>query len=664
VAIPVFSLRSRQGMGVGEFADLKLMVDWAVKAGMKLIQILPVNDTVATNTWTDSYPYAAISVFALHPIYLNMEKMGKLKNADRVRHYRSQKVSLNELADVDYEKVMETKWAYTRELYEQEGAKLLVSKSFEQFMSANANWLPAYAMFAYLRDKYNTPDFSRWDSFNKVSKEEIADFTRLDSAHYKAVAYYYFLQYHLDKQLKEATTYARKHGVVLKGDIPIGIYRNSVDAWVSPHLYNMDCQAGAPPDDFSATGQNWGFPTYNWEEMSKDGYAWWKARLQKMADFFDIFRIDHILGFFRIWEIPTDAVDGILGRFNPSMPYTVEDLKYLGIHFDYDRMCKPFIREYMFGQIFGDLAGEVKDAFFYHEFGDVFHFKPAFDTQRKVKDHFDHLVCSEPQRKEHHNFIRHKLYSMLAEVIFLEAPLSDGAAFNPRIAFHDTYSFTNLDDHTKGQLNKLYVDYYYKRHNDFWAEKAMSKLPALKEATDMLICGEDLGMVPDCVPGVMDHLKILSLAIQRMPNDSSKEFWHPADTPYFSVCSTSSHDMSTIRGWWEEDRDAIQRFYENILGHHQQQAPYFCEPDVAKDIIVQHLFSPSMWAIFPIQDLLATDGNLRRESPDDERINVPANPQHYWRYRLHLTTEDLIEQENFNNFLKELTTSAGRNVIY
>ena len=651
-------------MGVGEFADLKLMVDWAVKAGMKMIQILPVNDTVATNTWTDSYPYAAISVFALHPIYLNLEAMGKLKSAARVRYYEAKKEELNALSEVDYEAVMEAKWSYTKELYEQEGAKLLVSKPFQQFLLANESWLPAYAMFAHLRDQNNTSDFSRWDAYHTVDQKEIAAFTRNDSPHYKAIAYYYFLQYHLDKQLKEATTYAREHGVVLKGDIPIGIYRNSVDAWVNPHLYNMDCQAGAPPDDFSATGQNWGFPTYNWEEMALDGYAWWKNRLQKMADYFDVFRIDHILGFFRIWEIPNDAVDGILGRFNPSLPYTVEDLRQQGIHFDYDRMCKPFIREYMFGQVFGDLAGHVRETFFDHQSGEVYQFKQAFDTQRKVKDYFDQLVCREPDQKEHHDFIRHKLYAMLAEVIFLEAPLSNGQAFNPRIAFHDTYSFSSLDDHTKGQLDKLYVDYFYHRHNSFWAEKALSKLPALKEATDMLICGEDLGMVPDCVPGVMDQLKILSLAIQRMPNDSSKEFWHPSDTPYFSVCSTSSHDMSTIRGWWEEDRDAIQRFYEHILGHHQHQAPYFCEPQVATEIITQHLFSPSMWAIFPIQDLLATEGPLRRENPGDERINVPANPQHYWRYRLHLATEDLIEQENFNNFLKDLITSAGRNVVY
>ena len=318
----------------------------------------------------------------------------------------------------------------------------------------------------------------------------------------------------------------------------------------------------------------------------------------------------------------------------------------------------------MFGQLFGDQAGTVRDEYFNHQSGDVYQFKPEFDTQRKVKEHFDHLISSEPEREAHYNFIRFKLYSMLAEVLFLEAPMSNGGAFNPRIAFHGTYSFSHLDNYTREQLDKLYVDYYYHRHNSFWAEKAMSKLPALKEATDMLICGEDLGMVPDCVPGVMDHLKILSLAIQRMPNDSSKEFWHPSDTPYFSVCSTSSHDMSTLRGWWEEDKDAIQRFYEQILGHYQQEAPYFCEPHVATEIITQHLYSPSMWAIFPVQDLLAMDGRLRREQPEAERINVPANPQHYWRYRLHLETEDLIEEERFNNLLKDLITSAGRNIVY
>ncbi|MEL6562129.1 MAG: 4-alpha-glucanotransferase [Bacteroidota bacterium] len=663
VAIPVFSIRTKEGTGVGEFTDIKVLVDWALKTGMKLIQILPVNDTVANNTWVDSYPYAAISVFALHPLYLNLWEMGKLKNAKRNQYYLEKREQLNELEEVDYESVMDLKWEYTTELYQQNGTKTLASKGFEEFLKANEAWLPAYAMFAYLRDKYKTPDFSTWKTHKTVTEKQIATFTKKGGKNYEAIGYYYFLQYHLDKQLKEASRYARDKGVVLKGDIPIGIYRNSVDAWVSPNLYNMESQAGAPPDDFSITGQNWGFPTYNWDEMAKDDYAWWKMRLQKMTDYFDVFRIDHILGFFRIWEIPIDAVEGLLGHFNPSLPFGLDELKHKGIAFDYDRLCKPYIRDYMLNEIFGDQTDQVIHTFFDHQYYDVYQFKNDFNTQRKLKNYFDELIEKDANSADHNNFLRFQLYRIVAEVIFLEAPFSDGQAFNPRIALHSTYSYKALDDYTRSQIDKLYIEYYYQRHNDFWAEKAMQKLPALKEATNMLICGEDLGMVPDCVPGVMDKLKILSLAIQRMPNDSSKEFWHPADTGYLSVCSTSSHDMSTLRGWWEEDEATTQRFYETILGH-GEKAPFYCEPYVAREIINQHLYSPSMWAIFPIQDLIAIDGQMRRTIPEEERINVPANPQHYWRYRFHMNIEDLLDQEGLNNNIQQMVTSAGRNVVY
>ncbi len=662
VAIPVFSIRTENGTGIGEFTDIKLLVDWAVKTGMKMVQILPINDTVATKTWKDSYPYAAISVFALHPMYLNLQALGDLKDKKAQAKFDKLRKQLNAKDFVDYEPVVNAKFEYARLSYDDNKEKFYKSKEFSAFFKQNEDWLKAYAMFSVLRDKNGTPDFSTWKEHSKVSPKDISNFTKAGSKLYDDVAFYYYIQFHLDKQLKEATEYARKHEVVLKGDIPIGIYRNSVDAWEHPELYNMDSQAGAPPDDFSITGQNWGFPTYNWEEMAKDGYMWWSKRLQKMADYFDVFRIDHILGFFRIWEIPLEQVEGLMGHFNPSLAFHRNELAQWGINFHYDRFCKPYIREHMLLEIFGDQRNAVK-AEYLHEYEEgCYEFKEEFNTQRKIRNHILHHQEMDPAGEEHYTWLGHQLNRLISEVIFFEAPLSDGEAFNPRISFHSTYSFQDLDEYTKQRLDELYIHYYYKRHNDFWREKAMTKLPAMKAATNMLICGEDLGMVPDCVPGVMNELKILSLAIQRMPNDD-REFWHPGDTPYMSVCSPSSHDMSTIREWWQEDEDKTQEFYNNILGHHGK-APYYCEPWIAKDIIVQHLHSPSMWAIFPIQDLMAMDGGLRRVLPEEERINVPANPQHFWKYRFHINIEDLLQENAFNGMLREIIDQAGRNSLY
>lgn len=662
VAIPVFSLRSENSSGVGEFTDIKLMVDWSKKTGMKIVQVLPVNDTIATHSWLDSYPYAAISVDALHPIYADLQSIGSLKNTKAQKEIDAQRLKLNALTDVDYEAVMELKSRFFKLSYDENKEPFLKSKAFKDFLKQNKHWLLDYAAYSCLRDRYKTPDFNQWGDYASMTDEEVAKFVSPKQDHYDDVAIHYYIQFHLDNQLKEASEYARDQGVVLKGDIPIGIYRYSVDAWRVPHLFNMDCQSGAPPDDFSITGQNWGFPTYNWDEMAKDGFDWWKDRLVKMSEYFDVFRIDHILGFFRIWEIPMEYVEGLMGRFNPALPFHVDEFGQRGTYIDQDRFCKPYIRTHMIYDIFGNHAELVFSQFIRETEPGCYAFLEPFDTQRKVKNHFDALIEEDPESKDYNIWLRNNLYRLLGEVLFMEAPLSNGAYFNPRIGFHNTYSYAELDEYTRQRLDEMYIHYYYKRHNEFWRGSAMQKLPVLKEATDMLICGEDLGMVPSSVPGVMNELQILSLAIQRMPNDD-REFWHPADTPYMSVTSTGSHDMSTLREWWQEDRDQTQRFFNSILGL-GGEAPYFCESWVAKDVINQHLHSPSMLAVFPLQDLLAMDDQLRREKPEEERINVPANPQHYWRYRCHLSLEDLLKKEGFNGFLRQLVDQGGRTADY
>jgi 4-alpha-glucanotransferase len=153
------------------------------------------------------------------------------------------------------------------------------------------------------------------------------EFSSPDQPHFDDIAVNYFIQYHLHVQLSEAASYAHAHGVVLKGDIPIGVNRNSVDTWVSPELFHMQMQAGAPPDMFSVKGQNWELPTYDWDEMERTGFDWWKKRFSQMSNYFDTFRIDHILGFFRIWQIPIQQVEGIMGYLNPSIPIYIMNLQ-------------------------------------------------------------------------------------------------------------------------------------------------------------------------------------------------------------------------------------------------------------------------------------------------------------------------------------------------
>ncbi len=654
VAIPVFSLRTAKSLGVGEFTDLKKLVDWAHKVGMKMVQILPVNDTIAQKNWIDSYPYAAISVFALHPQYLNLEGIeGSEKVMDK-KEYSKLRRKLNGLPEVDYEAVLTIKLTLARQIFEATKAHFLKKTDFVKYLQDNAHWLQPYAWFCVLRDQNGTANFQCWKTDKRFTVGRLKKAVDLKGKLFSDIAFYYFLQYHLDRQLRQAASYARRKGVVLKGDIPIGIYRHSVDAWVAPQLYNMNSQAGAPPDPFSEIGQNWGFPTYNWEAMAKDGYQWWQQRLRQLSHYFDAFRIDHILGFFRIWEIPVEQVQGTMGRFQPALPVEIREFAERGIPFDRERFCQPFLPEWLIDEQFGEEASFVKQHFLEKRREGYFRFRKAFDTQRKVAAFF-----GENSNKDQ-LFLQDRLYTLISNVLFFEEPGSKGQLLHPRIDFQKTPSFKALDSVTRHQLDALYQHYFYERQEALWKEEAMRKLPAIKSATNMLICGEDLGMVPACVPGVMKDLGILSLEIQRMSKNPQTEFLQPEDIPYTSVCSPSTHDMAPLRLWWQQsDWAQIQRFYNKELGR-EGLCPEQCEAWLAEAILRQQLHGPAMWVVFALQDLLAMSEALRRDDPAAERINVPANPQHYWRYRMHLRLEDMLKASSFNDQLKGMLQEAGR----
>ena len=514
-AVPVFSLRSESDFGIGEFNDLKDLVDWAVKTGQCIIQILPINDTTRKGEWKDSYPYSPVSSFALHPIYIHLQDLGIKETAA----FKKEQQELNALPEIDYPRVYKSKMALVRKAFTARGQKDLESAACRKFVKENAYWLDEYAEFCAKRDG-NEPEYHKW------------------------------IQFHLDKQLSAQVKYARSKGISLKGDLPIGVSQDSADAYYHPELFNLDSSAGAPPDYFSTDGQNWGFPTYNWDEMAKDDYAWWKSRLRKMSQYFDAFRIDHILGFFRIWEIPVEHKSGLMGHFNPALPYSADEIYFMRL----------------------------------------------------------------PR-----------------EGLFHEDPRHPGF-YQPLIS-PDT---SRLEWWQKDKFNALYNDFFYHRHDEFWRRNAERKLPELLSASGMLACGEDLGMVPDCVPGVMDHWKILSLEMTQMDKGHA---W-----PALSVCATSSHDMSTLR-------------MQNAEAGKGDMAPW-----EVKRVLWDHLSSQCMLAIFPLQDWVAIDEKLRRPDFMEERVNQPADPNHHWRYRFHLPLSVLTSEKasELNVQIEGLLKDSGR----
>ena len=557
--VPVFSLRSEGSFGVGDFGDLRMMVDWVAQTRQRVLQVLPINDTTITHTWTDSYPYSCISIFALHPQYADLRQLPPLKDKERKAYYEGLQKELNALTQIDYERVNETKMSYLRELYAQEGSKMMKTDAFKQFFEQNKEWLAPYAAFCHYRDLYGTATFTEWPDHQTFTEKDREQLSKPTTKIYKEVAFWYFVQFILDQQMRSAHNYARQNKVILKGDIPIGISRDGVEAWVEPKYFNLNGQAGAPPDPFSAEGQNWGFPTYNWDAMLEDGCAWWIRRFRKMAEYFDAYRIDHVLGFFRIWEIPVPEKSGLMGQFSPALGLSLEEIEAYGVTF--------------------------KEGLF-------------------LKDH---------KRDDR---------------------------WHPRIAVQYQEAYKQLDEGQQFNFNRLYNDYFYRRNNQFWYTEAMKKLPRLTQATRMLVCAEDLGMVPDCVPWVMNELRILSLEIQSMPKEPNIRFGKLSHNPYRSVDTISTHDMPTLR--------------------RGGPAPRPLPGWLAKDIVSRHLTSPSMLCLLSFQDWMSIDEKLRLPDKNAERINIPANPRHYWRYRMHLSIEQLLAADELNDEIRTLILQSGR----
>ena len=576
--IPIFSLRSEGSFGVGDFGDLKQMIEWCAKTKQRVLQVLPINDTNITHTWQDSYPYNSISIYALHPQYTDLRQLPALKDEARKAYFEGLQKELNALPQIDYERVNEAKMEYLRELYAQEGSKMMKTAAFKQFFEQNKEWLVPYAAYCHYRDLYGTATFSEWPDHHTFSDKEREAMSKSTTKLYKEVAFWYFVQFNLDQQMHNAHAYARKNKVILKGDIPIGISRDGVEAWVEPKYFNLNGQAGAPPDAFSADGQNWGFPTYNWDEMLKDGCSWWVRRFRKMSEYFDAYRIDHVLGFFRIWEIPVPEKSGLMGQFAPALGMSKEEIEAYGVQFN------------------------------------------------------DGLFLVDHKRNDR---------------------------WHPRIAVQYQEAYQQLDEGQKYCFNNLYNDYFYRRNNQFWYTEAMKKLPKLTQATRMLVCAEDLGMVPDCVPWVMNELRILSLEIQSMPKDPTTRFGKLSHNPYRSVDTISTHDMSTLRQWWDEDEERTQAYYNTTL-RRGGAAPHPLPGWLAKDIVSRHLTSPSMLCMISFQDWISINEALRLPDQNAERINIPANPRHYWRYRMHLTIEQLLAADDLNYEISTLIIQSGR----
>jgi len=652
VALPLFSIRTEKSAGAGDFGDLMAMADWMSKAGLRVLQLLPLNDTGSSNGWTDSHPYNAISVFALHPHYMDLEQLGELHDQEAMRNFQRQRRELNQLEYSDYMAVDRVKGAYIQQAFEETGENTLESDDFALFFEENKDWLPDYAAFCVMRDKYATAYFSEWKEMSHYNEQEVMRICSPGSIYINKVKLIYFTQYHLHRQLQKAADYVRSKGIILKADLQISVNRHSVETWRRPWLFNLDMQAGSPPDDRGGAGANWEFPTYNWEAMRGDGYQWWRRRFEILERYFDAIRIDHILAFFRIWEIHGDAVQACLGHFSPAAPLNESDMAYYGLSFRHDLYTQPFINDYVIQKIFGIHANFVKDNFLERKAYGLYSLKPDYTTQKDV------LKAFKGRYDENSVWIREGLLKLVANVLFTEDPRQPGH-YHPRIGAWKETVFDILSEEEKDAYMRLYDNYFYRRHDSMWESTAMERLPAILKDTRMLVCAESLGMMPQCVEPVLDRLRILTLQVQTMPNQGTSEFAHIGSYPYRSIATPTTHDMPSIRLWWEENRERTQRYYTDML-QKQGKAPLHLTPALAEEIVARHYYSPSMLCIIAIQDLLAIDNQLRDKNIYAERINTPADPYNRWQYRMPVSIETLDDATQFNRKLTQMAVRSRR----
>ena len=622
VCVPVFALRSDTSCGVGDFGDLYSFIDWVSAVGMEVVQLLPLNDTTVTHQWGDSYPYNIVSAFALHPHYIDLRQLGKVKDKQYMTTFKRQQSELNALAYSDYEAVDHVKTSYVTQFFDEQGEATLKSADYLRWEEQNRFWLDELDAYYATLGSYPSP------------------LTR-------------FIQYHLHLQLKRAADYARSKGIVLKGDLPIGVNRQSAETLAHPEYFNLDGQAGAPPDAASRQGQNWGFPTVNLSDPSVD--HWLAQRLKHMEQYFDAIRIDHVLGYFRIWEIPVDQLFANMGHYVPAMPFTAGEIEYFGISFRRDFLTRPFINDRIIDRLFGIHAQYVRDTFLVKKAYGLYDLKPEVSTQRRISDLF------QERGDENSLWIRDGLYRLVANVLLLEDPHQPDM-YHPRIQVWQEPVFEALSSEERDAYMRLYNNYFFQRHSMFWGKTGYDRLSSLLRHTHMLVCAEDLGMTADCVEPVLDRLRILTLEIQQIPKQTGVEFTHLDGNPVRSVATITTHDMAPLRLWWQENPSLAQRFWTTML-QKQGRAPEQLPAHVAEEIVARHLYSPSMLCILSLQDWLAIDSGLRSSKLREERVNNPNDPYNRWQWRMHLTIDDLLKADRFNQKLQTMITRSRRSTM-
>jgi 4-alpha-glucanotransferase len=638
VVVPVGALRGKQSVGVGEFLDLIELAELCKKMNIGLIQILPVNDT-----GYESSPYSALTAFALHPLYLRLKEMPEAKEKSYTQKLAAIQKSFEGETRFPYEKILRAKMELLREMYQSHKKEILQrgkeDGDLSKWIDKNP-WVKVYAVFRQLKEVNDEKSWKEWEQYQKITQEEIETIWSnpdLQEEHF----FWVWLQEALDVQFSKAAKYVSDAGIILEGDLPILMNEDSADVWAYPQFFRQDLSAGAPPDMYSPDGQNWGFPIYDWAAQKNDGYSWWKKRLREAEKYYGAYRIDHVLGFFRIWANRKEDYSAILGRYVPSLPYTKEDFAKLGAD---DSRIRWFSQPHISTAEIDEALSVIQDEYIRnqnrkkisHELleridnEELWLFKPIVTGEK--------YLWSLGLTNEAASFLVNAWHNRM----FLEY---EKHYFSLTWNYRLTKAYQSLNDDERNILEDL-IALKSSHSETIWEEEGRKLLQTLTFSSSMLPCAEDLGAVPSCVPKVLTELKILGLRVVRWFRDWGEDgqpYVPFYDYPELSVCTPAVHDSSCVREWWE--READQAAFCKFIG---EDLPSEYNPETAKIILSKIAGAASRFRVFQIQDLLHLSSKWYAGDAAVERINIPGQTNSFnWTYRLPASIEEISSDNDF-----------------
>lgn len=677
---PLFSVRTSESCGVGQYSDIRRLVDLCKLIGSSMIELLPLNDTTASpNSYQirNSSPYNIISCFALNPIYINLLEIIPSLPSDIFNDIASHKFQFEQRREVDYGDVYRFKMNILHKIYDI--SKELRSTDYDDFCAFNEEWLNPYSLFCVLCDEQGTSEFWKWNlKVRHITTEEINRISREKEDETKFIKWVQFIA---DRQLRASAEYASSSGIVLKVDVPFGVQRNSCDCWCNERLFKLDFQEGSAPSQEEPEGGNYGYAAYNWKAMKTDNFSWWRLRMKRLSDLFQSVHIDHVEDFFRAYLIhhcdfssifdSVSTFEKVMGHFSPSNCITKEELDQKGL-WDIERYVRPYVRLHILREKFGSEADSVANNFFVPRRidgnDDFYDFKDSCNTPEKLESILNRTIPDVSKR----NHYRTCLLQLLSNVILIRSSCpnhENSFYFRSNVTIEHveengsvfpSTSFNELDNHQKQQILELYNEYLFGRQSELWLREGVPKLEMLDKSSKMLLFGDFSADYGDLFERESECKSIIQLQNSLHGNKKNKTYESASSFAYLSQCQPSHPAASSIRAWWEENKNSAFNFWRDELKQNPEKFNQYCVCDILSKVIEYNLNSQSMWCVLLLQDVVNTFDCLRREYPNEERIFKVNQSRNGNLYRFPWSLEELINYNDWTNYVRNLVQKAKR----